>query len=222
MSTGVLGVVLAVYLSREGLSATWIGAVIAAGLAGSAAATGLISYRVDRFGRRWSLVLLAVLSAFGGIVLILFRSPTVLLTVAFVTMLNGMGTDRSASFAIEQAAIPNLVSDRQRTWVLSWYNVILDAGGALGALAGGIPIVIQRFTALDLESAYRWVFAGYSLANLIALGLYVFLSDQIEILKPAQAAPAGAITARTKTIVRRISALFALDAFGGGCAAEIA
>src|SRR5215813_1141521 len=93
MSTGVLGVVLAVYLSREGLSATWIGAVIAAGLAGSAAATGLISYRVDRFGRRRSLVLLAVLSAFGGIVLILFRSTIVLLTVAFITMLNGMGTD---------------------------------------------------------------------------------------------------------------------------------
>jgi len=30
MSTGMLGVVLAVYLSRHGLSATWIGAVIAA------------------------------------------------------------------------------------------------------------------------------------------------------------------------------------------------
>src|SRR5215510_10178538 len=36
MSTGTLGVVLAVYLSRNGLSATWIGAVIASGLAACA------------------------------------------------------------------------------------------------------------------------------------------------------------------------------------------
>jgi len=41
MSTGVLGVVFAVYLSRIGLSATWIGAVIASGLAGCAAASML-------------------------------------------------------------------------------------------------------------------------------------------------------------------------------------
>ncbi|PYS31976.1 MAG: hypothetical protein DMG14_35785, partial [Acidobacteria bacterium] len=153
MSTGTLGVVLAIYLSRQGLSATWIGAVIAAGLAGSAAATAFISYRVDVLGRRRSLVLLAVLSAFGGIVLIFFPSAIALLALAFVTMLNGMGTDRSAAFAIEQAAIPNLVSDRQRTWILSWYNVILDAGGALGALGGALPVVIERAAGVDLQSA---------------------------------------------------------------------
>src|SRR5215831_15013374 len=86
MSTGVLGVVLAVYLSRNGLSATWIGAVIAAGLAGSAAATAWISYRANLFGRRRSLVLLAILTAFGGIALALFRSPVVLLITSFFTM----------------------------------------------------------------------------------------------------------------------------------------
>src|SRR5262245_4543483 len=135
MSTGTLGVVLAVYLSRHGLSATWIGAVIAAGLAGSAVATGWISYRVDVLGRRRSLILLAIVSAFGGIALMSFHSPILLVAMSFVGMLNGMGTDRSAAFAIEQAAIPGLVSDKQRTWTLSWYNVVLDAGGALGALS---------------------------------------------------------------------------------------
>src|SRR5436190_15500216 len=94
MSTGTLGVVLAVYLSRNGLSATWIGAVIAAGLAGNAAATALVSYRVDAIGRRRSLVLLALLSATGGIALALIHSPVTLFVFAFVAMLNGMGTDR--------------------------------------------------------------------------------------------------------------------------------
>src|SRR5215510_9734498 len=103
MSTGTLGVVLAVYLSRHGLSATWIGAVIAAGLAGSAVATAWISYRVDVLGRRGSLILLAVLSSFGGVALISFHAPVALIIVSFIAMLNGMGTDRSAAFAIEQA-----------------------------------------------------------------------------------------------------------------------
>src|SRR5262245_14689694 len=126
MSTGTLGVVLAVYLSRIGFSGTWIGAVIAAGLAGSAAATAVISYRVDRIGRRRSLVLLSILTAFGGLALMLSPPAGALAAMSFIAMLNGMGTDRSAAFAIEQAALPSLVPDRQRTWALSWYNVILD------------------------------------------------------------------------------------------------
>jgi MFS family permease len=100
MSTGTLGVVLAVYLSRHGFSATWIGAVIAAGLAGSAVATAWISFRVDVLGRRGSLILLAILSAFGGIALISFHTPVALVVMSFIAMLNGMGTDRSAAFAI--------------------------------------------------------------------------------------------------------------------------
>jgi MFS family permease len=220
MSTGTLGVVLAIYLSRQGLSATWIGAVIAAGLAGSAAATALLSFRVDVFGRKRSPVFLAILSAFGGVTLILFRSVSLLIAMGFIGMLNGMGTDRSAAFAIEQAAIPSLVSDRQRTWALSWYNVIIDVGGAIGALSGALPVVLQRTAGLDLESAYRWVFTGYSVANLAAAGLYLFLTDEIEIRKSMQTAGRVEITPHAKRIVRRISALFALDAGGGGFLAD--
>src|SRR5437763_14897212 len=82
MSAGTLGVVLAVYLSRIGFDATWIGVLLASGLAGSAAATVLVSYRVSLFGTRRSLVLLAVLSAIGGVALILFHSPIVLAACA--------------------------------------------------------------------------------------------------------------------------------------------
>jgi MFS family permease len=219
MSTGTLGVVLAVYLSRNGFSATWIGAVIAAGLAGSAVATALISYRVHVLGNRGSLIFLAVFSAFGGIVLIFIHSPLLLVILGFIAMLNGMGTDRSAAFAIEQAAIPNFVADKQRTWALSWYNVVLDSGGALGALSGALPVVIERSAGIDLAAAYRWVFAGYSLANLGAAALYLFLTEAIEVRKTS-GAPVSEITKHTKTIVRRISALFALDACGGGFLAD--
>jgi MFS family permease len=219
MSTGILGVVLAVYLSRHGFSATWIGAIIAAGLAGSAVATGWISYHVEVLGRRGSLILLATLSSFGGVALISFKTPVGLMIMSFIAMLNGMGTDRSAAFAIEQAALPSLVSDKQRTWTLSWYNVVLDAGGALGALSGALPIVLQNRVGLDLDTAYKWVFAGYGVANFLAAVLYILLSKKIEI-RTTRRHISVAISAQAKSIVHRISALFALDAGGGGFLAD--
>jgi len=133
-SIGMLGVVLAVYLSRTGFSATAIGFVLAAGLAGSAAATAVTSRCGERFGRRPVLFVSAILSSLGGIALAFVHTPSALIALAFVCMLNGMGTDRSAAFAVEQAVIPGLVTNERRTWTLSWYNAVLDASGAFGAL----------------------------------------------------------------------------------------
>jgi MFS family permease len=49
---GFTGVVLAIYLARRGLSAAALGAVLGAGLIGSATATVLIAVGSDAFGRR--------------------------------------------------------------------------------------------------------------------------------------------------------------------------
>jgi MFS family permease len=105
-----------------------IGLVIAAGLAGSALATLIVSFAADRFGRRRSLLLLSLISVVGGIALA--RSPNVpaLVIMAFVGMLNGTGTDRFASFALDQAIVPGLAPDSKRRWNLAWYNVLLDGG----------------------------------------------------------------------------------------------
>jgi MFS family permease len=220
LSIGTMGVVLAVYLSRNGISATWIGAVIAAGLAGNTAATAFVSYHVDALGRRRSLVLLAMLSAFGGLGLLQFHTTWLLIPVAFLSMLNGMGTDRSAAFAIEQGAIPNLVSDQQRTWVLSWYNVVLDSAGALGALSGALPIVIQRTFDVDLANAYGYLFAGYSIVNLCAAGVYLLLTPEVDVSGSVPSGPARAVSPAARSVVRRISVLFALDSGGGGFLAD--
>ena len=89
MSTGTLGVVLAVYLSRNGLSATWIGAVIAADWREAA----LRPQHSSLPRRHWAG---GVLLCFFGVWPVAesrwfsFRSPLVLVTTAFIAMLNGM------------------------------------------------------------------------------------------------------------------------------------
>src|SRR5215472_13604163 len=155
---GLMGVVLGVYLSREGFSAIAIGLVIAAGLAGSAAGTVFITFKADHLGRRRTLVMLAVLSSVGGLPLVFHLGLPGVLVLAFVGMINGMGSDRSPSFALEQAMIPGLVSDQRRTWALAWYSVVLDASGAVGALAAGLPLLIERIWRVELAAGYRALF----------------------------------------------------------------
>src|SRR3954454_16244385 len=108
LGIGMLGVVLGVYLARLGFSATRIGFVLAAGLTGISVSTVIVSLIGDRAGRRRTLLFLALLTSLGGVALVISHSLAGLLPLAFVAMLNGMGTDRSATFALEQAIIPGL------------------------------------------------------------------------------------------------------------------
>jgi predicted MFS family arabinose efflux permease len=131
-------------------------------------------------------------------------------------MLNGTGTDRSASHAIDQAVIPGLVPDSRRTWRLAVYNVLLDGGGSLGALAAGLPIILQRRLSYSPLSSYKVMFLGYTLLYLLVAASYLFLSPAAEIVRQATWTSASRISPATKRTLTRLTALFSLDAFGGG------
>ncbi len=214
---GLLGVVLGVYLSREGFSATDIGLVIAAGLAGAAAGTVFITLKADHLGRRRTLVILALLSAFGALPLIFHLGLPAVLVLAFVGMINGMGSDRSPSFALEQAMVPGLVSDQRRTWALAWYSVVLDASGAVGALAAGLPLLALRVWNIGLGSGYRAMFIGYAAVHLISGALYLLLTHDVEVSRiTLPGKPAAVISSETKSTLARLCSLFAIDSLGGG------
>jgi len=214
---GLIGVVLGIYLSRTGLTSVVIGFIIAVGLAGSALATIVMSLAADRVGRKRFLILLSLLSTIGGIALALSPRLPVLLTMTFIGMLNGTGTDRSAAFALDQAVVPGLVSDVRRTWNLAWYNVLLDGGGSLGALGAALPLLLQHHLSLSVLSSYRIVFLGYSALCLAVAVLYLFLSPAVEIAMSSTLAPISTgIAPESRRIVARLTGLFSLDAFGGG------
>ena len=214
---GFMGVVLGIYLFRSGMSSTAIGLVIAMGLAGSASATVLMTLTADRLGRKRFLVVLSLLSALGGVALVLSPSLPALAAMAFIGMLNGTGTDRSASFALDQAIVPALVTDARRTWGLAWYNVLLDSGGSLGALEAALPILLQHRMSLTILTSYRVLFVGYSVLCVAVAAIYQCLSSAIEVKNPGTTASVGTgITPKSKSMVAKITALFSLDAFAGG------
>ena len=135
----LVGVTLAFHLSELGFTATQIGLVIGAGLAGASLATAIVGLRGDAWGRRRVLAVLAGLGAAGYVALAAVDHVAALLPLAFVGMINGMGRDRGAASALEQAILPATVPDERRTWALAWYNLALDAGHALGRSRGNDP-----------------------------------------------------------------------------------
>src|SRR5688572_13058285 len=109
IATGGVGVLFGIYLSRLGLSHGDLGFVVAAGLAGGASATLLVTL-ASRAPRRPTLVALAVLSATGCLAVALASDMGILALLAFVGMVNGMGRDRDAAMVLESALLPETVT----------------------------------------------------------------------------------------------------------------
>jgi MFS family permease len=215
LGIGLLGVVLGIYLARSGFSSFQIGLVIGSGLAGAALGTAAMSFFGDRLGRRRTLIALSLLSAAGGMGLVFARHPIALIVVAFIGMLNGMGADRTAAFALEQAVIPETTAASRRMWALSGYNLVLDFGHAVGALGAALPVLLQRWISIDLTSAYRFVFLSYAVLQLLTTAVYMCLSRKVEVAKLPSIGAARLQPASTKAVTR-LAALFSLDSFGGG------
>ncbi|HEY6291693.1 MAG TPA: MFS transporter [Terriglobia bacterium] len=214
---GLTGVVLGVYLSRAGLSATQIGFVITAGLAGAALGTLIVSLRADRLGRRLILIGISLLAALGGLGFALTGRFHAILFVAFAGMVNGMGTDRGPAFALEQAVIPQTTSTDHRTAALSWHSLIMDIGHAAGALIAGLPLLLSRSLHIDLLLAYKVTFGLYGALNLLTASLYLLLTPDIEVRVPAASdVDTRRLSPKSRGVVARLAALSGVDSLGGG------
>ena len=216
LATGLFGVLAGIYLASLALSPRAVGMIIAAGLAGAAAAALLATLAADRIGRRRFLLALAILSVVGTVVFALASAPVVLGAAAFVGMLNGMGRDRGAALVLEQAALPSTANDEERTRVIAVYTMLQDLGHAVGALLVGLPALVGAIRgagALGSEPQ-RPVLLGCATASVAIVFLYARLGEGIERGR----APGGrpGISPRTRRILTRICSLFAIDGLGGG------
>ena len=218
VGVGLTGVVLGIYLARTGFSAGLIGLVIGSGFAGIALGTLVVGLKSDRLGRRRTFVLLALFTAAGGTGLALTVRPLVVLSAAFVGMVNGMGRDRGAAMALEQAVIAHMAADSKRTWLLAWYNVVLEGGSALGALAGALPYFLRRWEHVNELASYQLTFGLYAVLSLVSCFLYLSLSPRVELgsANPSASPRAVGVSEASRKIVTRLAALFSLDGLGGG------
>ena len=216
-TVGLVGVVLAIYLSQIGLSTAAIGVVIGSGLAGAAVATLIVGLCGDAFGRQRTLMAIAVLSALGYLAFAASNRFAVLAAVAFFGMLNGMGRDRGAASALEQAILPETTGPERRTLSLAWYNLGLDIGHACGALAAVLPTVLISWLDVDQVSAHRWTFFACAALSAATAVLYAGLSQRVEIHVSQDARLRPVPSDRSaRRVVGKLAALFGIDSIGGG------
>ena len=215
---GFLSVVLALYLAEAGMSEGQIGLLFTLTLAGDAAISLWLTTSADRFGRRRTLMAGALLMVAAGIVFALTRSPILLSVAAIIGVLSPSGNEIGPFLSVEQAGLTQLVADHRRTQTFAWYNLSGSFATATGALAGGALAQTLQGAGLSAFDSYRTVVAGYALGGLVLLALFMGLSSAVEV--PASAIQHGARRTlglhRSRGVVFRLSALFALDAFAGG------
>jgi MFS family permease len=212
LATGMMGVLLGIYLARMAFTPSQIGLVISVGMAGATLAALLVTLAGDHLGRRRLLFWLALMSALGGAVLALYSSPITIGIAAFVGMLNGMGRDRGAALVLEQAIIPSTVSDQERTRAFAWYNLLQDVGHGVGGLLAALPALLRAAGVGDLTS-FQAVVILYAILLLVSAVLYLRLSAQAEA--PLQL-PRLVVSPHSRKVLLRISLLFGLDSVAGG------
>jgi MFS family permease len=212
-STGLAGVLLGVALPVYSIQSGDIGVLVSLGLGGTALLMLLATLRADRLGRRRSLIATSLFGALGGVGFALGSSFELLAAAALVGAVNGMGRDRGAALVIEQAILPGTVSAQERTRLFAWYNVLQDAGHALGSLLAGLPALLISHFAVAPAEAHRitfWVYAGLCL---VPLAFYAGLSRAVEL--PALQR-ATRVRPETRRVLWKLSSLFALDSLAGG------
>jgi MFS family permease len=216
---GFLAVVLVLYLAALGIEAALIGVILTVTLLGDTVISLWLTTSADRIGRRRVLVAGSLLMVGAGIVFAFTSWVPVLILAATIGVISPTGNEVGPFLAVEQAALSQATPDVRRTPTFAWYNLAGYLATAVGALAAGFlsqALLAAGFAAVD---AYRAVVLGYALVG-VAMAL-VFWRVGAAVEAPVRATDDGiarrlGLGARSRGIVGRLSALFALDAFGGG------
>ncbi len=212
LANGLAGVVLGIYIAKLGHSVVVLGLVLSTGLVGATLTALVTTFYGDRFGRRRALVVLGAMSAVGGLAAAAASDPAAIAFAAFFGMMTGMGKDRGAMLALESAALPSTTDDAGRTRVFAWHAVLQDVGQALGGLFAVLPGLLIGYGATE-TGAYRGVIVLYALLTAASLPLYAGLSARTEADVRHLRVP---LSPRSRSMLAKICALFALDGVGGG------
>jgi MFS family permease len=217
---GAISLILGLYLKDVGLSGGKIGLLLTATLLGDTALSLWITTQADRVGRKRMLLAGAALMVLGGTVFAATGNFWLLLVAATIGVISPSGNEVGPFLAIEQAALAQVVAEERRTHTFAWYNLAGSISTAAGALVCGLLVKTLQQHGVEQLPSYRVVLLGYAGAGVLLALLFTRLSPAAEAPIPT---PGGETPARgrlglhrSRGVVFKLSALFALDAFAGG------
>lgn len=215
---GFLAVVLVLYLAAIGLTAGEIGLLLTFTLVGDTIVSLWITTTADRIGRRKMLIAGAGLMLFAGILFVLTRDFALLLIAATIGVISPSGYEVGPFLPIEQAALTQTVPGNRRTHIFAWYNMVGSLATAAGALSGGALAQMLMNAGMPQAGSYRLIVVFYAVIGLALALFFMRLSPAVETPERGKERSFSGRFGlhRSRGIVLKLSALFALDAFAGG------
>src|SRR2546427_6892365 len=208
--SGLLSVITPIDLDLLGYPSIYIGMFLLVIVGSNVVSNVVLSRYERRFGRRSFLLLFSGLMAAAGLLLYLTTSTQIMLLAFFIGNISTTGTEAGPFQSIETGVLPSLVAPERTNRIFGAYNVVGYGAASAGALAASIPGYFQNSI-----QVFRLLYLFYGLVGLILLLLYIGLRD-IEAPTSMVAKGTALSSPEVKKDVERLSALFSLDAFGGG------
>ena len=204
--------VLVLYLVSLGLNESEVGVLLTATLLGDTLISLCLTTQADRIGRRRILMVGAALMAAAGLVFSWSDRFWLLAVAGTIGVISPSGQEVGPFLPIEQAALSQVVAARSRTEVFAWYTLAGSLATALGALAAGALTQSLQSSWVPVDS-YRAVVVGYACVGVVLVLLFRRVTSASEV------STAGRMSigiGRSRRVILKLSALFALDSFGGG------
>jgi MFS family permease len=211
-------VILGALLAARGYSHLRAGLVLTALIAGTALASLVVGAVADRVGRRRSYAVFFLLVAVAGAAVAAGAPFWLLLVVALTGALSTDVVDNGPATTLEQVMLS--AEDAGTARVYGRYNAVGAAAGAVGALAAILPGLGRHSLGAGTLAALFAVLVPVGFAGAV---LAWRLSPAVEAPTTGppllrDAVKSAARLGESRSVVRRLAALFAVDAAGGGLA----
>jgi MFS family permease len=215
---GFIAIILGLYLAQVGFNDAKVGLILSLTLIGDAVISLPITIIADRFGRRRMLIVGAALMVFAGVIFAITSDFTVLIIAAIIGTISPSGNEVGPFLAVEQAALPQTISDPYRTQIFAWYSLLGSVMTGIGSFAGGLLAQGLQNAGQTPLASYQAVVLGYAVLGAVLALMFTRLSPAVEV-----EGPRGPVTLqslfglkRSRKVVTHLSVLFMIDAFAGG------
>ncbi len=209
---GLIVVSFPIYLNFIGIRPLEIGAIFSIVMIGTTFLLFLVSYRVRRMGRRMSLFLFTLVVSAAAAGIAFSGSFLLLLPFAFFANFSLGGGDISVFLPLEQSLLPQYVANEERNRTFAVYNTsgylavamgVLSSSWLYYAFGAGIP-------------GFRGILLIYILCLVSNAVIYSTIPGIGREHESSRLLEYRSLSRRSKSIVKELTVLFAIDAFAGG------
>lgn len=208
---GFSSILIGASLAATGLDELAVGAVFTAMLLGMAVSSLAVGRWGEMLGRRGAYLSLLALMGVAGGVFALTGSVPLLILVALTGTLSTDPNESGPITSVEQAMLASQPAS-ERSRVYGRYNAVAYLAGAIGALVAGGPSALRGLLP-GLPPDQRWLLV-IPLGAVVCLVFAARLTAAVEVDVAVPRGQRG--LQRSRGTVRRLAALFAVDAFAGG------